>query len=220
LALVALAWFSLSPANRALGGTIVYNARVDTSSLAGSSGIIDFQFNPGGVGTLPATLTISNFISDATLTTSLVGRDGDATGTLPGPLTLNNTFQLNDIFQSLVYGTSLAFTVTFSGQGVDTPDPLAPGSVFALSLSDGNFNPLLTTDPAGSVLTIDLNPDGSTTATTFPQSSTNPMPAATAQLVPPPVVPEPPVWALLLTGVSGLGLSCRPGARRRGLSLR
>jgi hypothetical protein len=195
----------LGPPNRASAGRIVFSVSVDTSAIVGQQGFLDLQFNPGGAGALPTTATVTNFTTDATLLASLngttAGTDGDATGTLPGTLTINNTFILNDVFQPVTYGSVVDFTVTLSGQGVDQPNPALPGSAFALTLYASDFaTPLLTTDPSGSVATINLNPNGSTTALTFPATPGGSAAATVTPATPPPSVPEPSTLSLALLG--------------------
>jgi len=72
---------------------ITYAVLVDTSSIAGVSGNVDFQFNPGALITDPAFVTISMFVSDGTLAGVPV-RLGDVTGTLPD-VTIRNTTAFN-----------------------------------------------------------------------------------------------------------------------------
>jgi hypothetical protein len=210
LLLVTLAVLS-GPLPRARAGMITFAVGVDTSAISGQQGFIDIQFNPGPTlpagPPLPATATVTNFTSDATLLASLngisAGTDGAASGTLPGTLTINNTFALNDVFQPATYGQSLDFTVALSGPGVDNPNSALSGSSFALTLYASDFmTTLLTTDPAGTVATINLNADGSTTALTFPAT---PGGSATATVTPsaPPAVPEPSTLSLTLLGLAG-----------------
>jgi hypothetical protein len=120
---------------------------------------------------------------------------GDATGSLPGTLILDNGTAYNDAFQGFTFGNSFKFLLTLSGQAIDNPGGTF-GSSFALSLYDATgTTPLLTTDPNGSVLTVNLNASGSTSVETFPQSSTNSMPVAVATSA----VPEPSSLILLVS---------------------
>jgi hypothetical protein len=172
-------------------GSVTYNVTVNTSALAGQVGYLDSQFNPGP-GAAPATATISAFTSDGTLQLGapLNGTTGDVTGQLSGPLTLGNSSFFNDYFEGFNYGSTIHFQLTLSGPAVGGSAP--SGSSFAFSLYDSTGTvPLLTTDPNGSVLTINVNANGSTSVETFPQSPNNLTPVATAS-----VVPEPSTLAL------------------------
>jgi PEP-CTERM motif len=185
---------------------LVFQVSADTSSIQGLTGSFDLQFNPGGVGTLAATATIMDFAADGT-GVSLNTTDGDVLGTLsPGPLTINNTFALNDLLENITFGTSISFTLTLSGPGVSSPNPAVPGSSFGLSLYDMNFNPLLTTDPAGTIITINLNSDGSTGIETFPSNSSGGAPVGSAVELT--TVPEPGSLILLASGLVSFGVVC------------
>jgi hypothetical protein len=184
IAILLLAAFGQS---LVFAGSVIYHVTVDTSALNGESGYVDFQFNPGDSSAETATATITDF---HTVGGSLVGSailTGDASGMLPGALTLDNGSAFNDVFQGFTYGSEFSLDVMLSGKALDDPGGTV-GSSFALALyaADG-FTPLLTTDPNGSVVTINVNADGTTTSETFPQSPTNSTPAAVATSA----VPEP-----------------------------
>jgi hypothetical protein len=195
----------------------VYLVSANTTAIAGETGSFDLQLNPGGIGTLTVTATITNFTTDGT-GLSLNTTDGDVSGTLsPGPLTINNTQSLNDLLENVTFGTSISFTLTLSGPGVVSLNPDLPGTSFGLSLYDVEFNPLLTTDPGGTVITINLNPDGSTSVQTFASdvSGGAPVGSATLQTL---AAPEPDSIILLITGFAVL-CPCR-FATKRGSQLR
>jgi len=190
---------------------LIFEIAANTTAIQGVSGSFDLEYNPGGVGTLAATATITNFLTDGT-GLSLNTTDGDVSGSLlPGPLTINNTFALNDFLENITFGTNIDFTVTLSGPGVSSPDSTLPGSSFGFTLYDSSFNSLLTIDPAGTVVTINLNPDGSTTVSTFPSDESGGAPAgdASQQLV---VVPEPSsviIFSIGLFGIAAYALARR-----------
>jgi hypothetical protein len=79
VALFVAAFFSF--ASIALAAPISYDVTVDTSSISGTAGSLDFEFNPGPLVTQAASLQILNFASDGTLTGSpvLTGDVGTAT---------------------------------------------------------------------------------------------------------------------------------------------
>ncbi len=185
-------------------GNVIYQIAADTTAIQGTTGYLDLQFNPGGAGTLASTATISSFHTDAT-GLSLSTTDGDVSGTLVrGPLAINNTFFLNDLLENITFGTNIAFTLTLSGPGLASPDPTLSGSSFGLSLYDSNFDSLLTTDVAGTVVTINVNSDGNTSPETFPSDGTGGAPVGNAALQSS-AVPEPSTIALFAIAMFGLG---------------
>jgi hypothetical protein len=172
---------------------ISYEVTVNTSSISGDPGSLDFQFNPGPLVSEPATLQILSFASNGTLNPPAFPT-GDVTGTLPGTLSFDNLTQFNDYFEAFTFGTALSFEVSISGAAGGTS-----GSTFAFSMfSDpAGTIPLLTTDPNGFAFTEDLNTDGTTTAT-----NVSPQVGSTA-------VPEPSALLLLITVLLGLGWTIR-----------
>jgi hypothetical protein len=183
---------------------LVFNVSVDTSSVSMQSGFLDFQFNPGDSSALAATASVTLFQTVGGTLSQPASLTGDATGSLPGALTLNNGTAFNDAFQGFTFGDSFGFTLTLSGPAIDSPGGTT-GSAFALSLyaADG-ITPLLTTDPNGSVATIDLNANGTASVSTFAQSPTDNTPAAT--VTPASAVPEPRTLVLVLMAVACAGL--------------
>jgi hypothetical protein len=183
----------------ALAGVVTYQVGVDTSALSGQGGNLDFQFNPGGLDVEGATATVTNFQMIGGILSQPAMLSGDASGSLPGTLTLDNGSVYNDVFQGLTYGDQLSFLLTLSGPAIDSPGGMF-GSSFALSLYDAaGTTPLLTTDPNGSVLTTNLNADGSTSSETFPQSPTNSAPVAVA--VATSAVPEPTSFVMFVSAL-------------------
>lgn len=181
-------------ASLASAGPISYNVTVNTASVSGTTGSLDFQFNPGPLVSAAATLQILNFSSNGTLNPPPFPT-GDATGTLPGTLSFDNLTAFNDYFEAFKYGTMLSFGVSMSSVAGGTS-----GSAFAFSMfSDAaGTMPTLTTDTTdGFAFTIGVNTNGSTTVTSF-SSQTTVVPAVAT-------VPEPDSLTLVGTAIALMG---------------
>jgi len=154
----------------ASAGPITYGVTVDTSSIAGTAGSLDFNFNPGPFVTQAASLQILSFSGDGTLAGSST-LTGDVSGALPATLTFDNGTGFNDYFEGFTFGATLAFNVSLYGPALSSPDGVSTsGSTFALSMfSDpAGTIPALTTDTTdGFAFTVDVNLDGTTTVSDF-----------------------------------------------------
>ena len=186
-----------------LGGTpalasISYNVLIDTSSISGTAGSVDFFFAPG-ISSQFATATILNFAPSANLGSEV--QSGGVTGTLPPLITLSNTAQFNDDFVLFTFANSLSFVLTLDGPAITAPDHVATsGSSFGFSmLNAAGDTPFLTTSPGGFAFTVDINLNGTTTLTNFVTSPN------TISLV----TPEPSS-----IGLAVLGLGALAGMRR------
>lgn len=174
--------------NPALAAPITYSVTVDTSLISGTAGSLDFNFNPGPLVTQAATLQILNFSGNGSLAGSPL-LFGDIGGTLPAALSFDNGAALNDYFQGFTFGSILSFNVSLFGPAVSSPDGVSTsGSTFAFSLfSDpAGTVPALTTNANGFGYVININLDGTTTATSF--------------FLPANGVPEPGTSSLILIG--------------------
>lgn len=171
----------------------------DTSSVAGTHGYIDLQFNPGDTTTQAATANILNLEADGgMLDYTSVQISGDVT-TSPGLITENNDTPYNDYFQGLTYGTSLSFLVILSGPAIDNPDGVSTaGSTFGVGFYDSGSNSILTDDASGFAGEVNINLDGTTTPVTFLYGGE--LSVATIQLV-----PEP---STLWLGAGIIGMLC------------
>jgi hypothetical protein len=151
---------------------VTYFVTVNTSSVNGTSGFLDFQFNPGNVTTQAATATISNFKGGMLAAAPAI--TGNVSGMLPGTVMFGNSTALNDYFQKVTYGAAFSFQLTLSGPALDTPNGTATaGTIFGVGLNDSTPDPILTNQggTTGFAGEVDINLDGTTTPTTFPNGS-------------------------------------------------
>jgi hypothetical protein len=186
---------------------VVEIVSVNTSSINGTAGSLDFNFNPGTFVSQSASLQILNFSSDGALAGPPVVT-GDVSGTLPGTLTFDNGTALNDYFEGFTFGSILKFDVSLYGPALSSPDGISTsGSSFGFSMfSDpAGTTPALTSDLVdGIALSVNVNLDGSTSLTNF--SSQTIVDAAT--------VPEPGSLAEVLLLFLGM-IFARRGAGAR-----
>lgn len=182
----------------AMADGITYDVTLDTSGIAGTSGSLDFQFNPGPLVTQTADLQIQNFTSDGTLGSPLLS--GDAAGALPGIVTFDNGGAFNDYFTGFTYGSTLSFLLNLYGPAVTAPDGTSnSGTLFGFSMfSDpGGATPVLTSDSVnGYALTGAINLDGTSTITNNSSQITITTPVT--------ATPEPNTLLLLGSGLASL----------------
>jgi len=188
----------------ALADPVLEAVSVDTSILNGTSGSLDFNFNPGPLVSQSASLQILNFSSDGTLAGS-PSVTGDVSGTLPGTLTFDNGTALNDYFEGFTFGNVLKFDVSLYGPALSSPDGTSTsGSSFGFSMFSDPLGatPAFTSDLVdGIALTVLVNLDGSSALTNF-SSETSVEAAASA-------VPEPGGLAEMLLLLLGTVFAAR-----------
>jgi hypothetical protein len=196
-------------ASIASAGAIIYDVTVNTSSISGTAGSLDFNFNPGPLVTQSASLQILSFTSDGTLAGACPCGTGDVTGQLPATVTFDNGTAFNDYFDDFTFGTTISFDVSLYGPALSAPDGVSTsGSAFAFSMfSDpAGTIPVLTSDTVdGFALTVGVNLDGTTTVTNF--SSQTVVGSAIT-------VPEPSSAALVGAAAIGLWALCLRQRRR------
>ena len=166
-----------------------WHVDIDTASIAGLSGYLDLQLNPGGGDAQPVQVQISHFSSDAVLDAGLP--DGAVSGSLDDVLVLDNSAALNAWLQALNFGTYIAFTLD-----IDSDLTTGGGSSFAAVLWDAAFNPLLAAAGEDAALRFELVPNA------------EPVWLASS-LVQVSAVPEPAIALNLLAGLGLLGFAVR-----------
>jgi PEP-CTERM motif len=179
---------------------VTYDVSVSSPSLTTTSGFIDFQFNPADSSSLFATADLNNFATDGSVGAQAY-QSGDATGPAGGPLTtlsFDNGTALNELTYNSVYGTTMSFDLTLSGPALSGGAPSGASTTFSFTLYDPSGDPY-STGPGGSIVTIVINPDGSTTGTAYSPSSAG---GPTATVTQQGVVPEP---STLLLSIIGFG---------------
>lgn len=140
------------------------NVTLDTSSINGRTGSVDFAFDAGALSSQAASVSIFNF-AGATFGGTQV-RTGAATGgpvSAPISISNNSAFQSNDDFETVTFSRSLSFTLDFSGPAVNSPNGSATStSQFAFyTYSDANGTvPVLTNDPSGLAGLVTINRNG------------------------------------------------------------
>ena len=179
---------------------ITYHVSINTSSIAGTAGSFDFNFNPGPLVSQPASLQIVNFASDGTLAGSASTFGDVSGGPLPSTLTFDNGGPFNDYFEGFTFGSTLTFDINLFGPALTAPNGTASsGSAFGFSLFSDPAGTIaaLTTDPTGLAFRIDIQLNGTTIAT-------NSSPATTLA-----AVPEPGTLLLTATALAGVFASRR-----------
>lgn len=190
--------FALAMSAVSAKADVVYSFIVNTSSLAGTNGYVDFQFNPGVLSTQSATVDIKNFAGATYVAGSQTDVGGASGGPVPGVIAITNSGIYNDDNEELKFGSTLTFTLDFTGPAINAPSGTAlSGSSFAFSLFDStDTNPLLTTDPNGFAAVVNVGTNGSVVTTT-PSSAVT-------------IVPEPASCLMIgLASLLTLGLCIR-----------
>jgi hypothetical protein len=178
---------ALAAAHQAQATAATYDVVVNTQSVAGTHGSLDFNFNPGPFGAQAAHAVLTSWSSDGTLAGAPL-LTGDASGDVAGGLALNNDAAYNDAFQAITFGNSLTFKLSLSGSAIDSPDHSSlSGSSFAFSVfgDPAGTLPILTSDTAdGFAYVVNVNLDGSTTAFDYLLSATTVPEPASAAFIP------------------------------------
>ena len=144
---------------------------VDTTTLVGQSGYLDFQFNPNTDGTTPldSSVKVSNFTGGTlgAVDTAVNVSGTLSTGTLPDGATISNAGSTNELVQLFTFGKTLGFDTSFPFL-LDTKNILGSfavpdaGNTFQFFVLDASKDPFATTDTVNNALVqISQGADGS-----------------------------------------------------------
>ncbi|MGC8490641.1 MAG: NF038129 family PEP-CTERM protein [Syntrophobacteraceae bacterium] len=144
----------------------IYDISVNTHSLFGQTGYLYLQYVP--VNAASSIVTVSGFTTDGSLAitndTAYVVDGSAVTGTLPNPVTFENTNFINDYNHKITFGNYFAFQLSFSN--LASGGESAGSSTFSLGLfanAEGSLPSLRdTVDTGGTLAWIDLGNDGTT----------------------------------------------------------
>jgi hypothetical protein len=161
-----------------------YHVSIDTSTLAGREGYLDFLFL-GLANAEPVQAKLSNFAGDYT---SSGFAQGQVSGSLASQLTIGNGDAWNEFAQWTRLGGTLSFDVSFSQPAGSSSSSVA-GATLSVALLDARLNYL---GASGDIATFALLPAAVTTV------STDSGYATVSNISP---VPEPATYVMLAAGL-------------------
>jgi hypothetical protein len=138
--------------------------------------------------------------------TASVSIDGAVSSPLPGFTSGELTgetqvFETGSIVGATLLGTGMSFNSTVTGTDFSWPLTLTPTG-FSYNPTDADQTQTFLSDPAGDILEADISNVTITVAVT-----------------PPPAVPEPSTWAMMLLGFAGMSFAGYRARKRRFLAV-
>ena len=198
--------FSLAPLGLALAMALTlatgaakaatYSVNIDTSSIAGTSGSVDFQWNLGAVNSL-LTASVASFSNGSTLTGAPVLLAGAFTGSLASGDSLNfdGASAFNYVYQDMTFGSSISFMLTLPDTAPAQSDPTSDTGFFVAVLDATQASALTTTSADNQALAFTLQASSAPTFEAYTSLATVASVSA---------VPEPATLALMVSGLIGL----------------
>lgn len=175
-----------------------YHAVINSSGMSGSAAL-DFQFNPGSLPAVGASVTLSNFSG---LLGEVIDIQGSVSGALPGSVVLSNSEGYNDLFQAVTLGGTFSFDISFSGDFSSNSGNV--GTSFAVGLLGGAGLNQYLGNSGGNLFQIELLPmNGAAPSSIELIQLDSSISAVTA------AVPEPSSYLLMLGGLAALGAVAR-----------
>ena len=195
--LLLAATLALSVASAAFAAP-TYHVNLDTSTLAGQSGYLDFS-TVGVAGAPGARATFSNLASSGAGYGVESDRVGAVLGGIPSGFSLDNAPGDNYLTHAVALGGMYSFDVSFSGayQSVNGID----GASFAIGLYNGAMTAYtlmasFEVQPGNGIEAASITPLASSAGVAITQLPSSP-------------VPEPASWAMMLTGLLLTGAMVR-----------
>ena len=156
---------STGPGAGGAEGRVHYHVAIDTAALAGTQGLLAFQFNPGAMPLPPGTEARITGLSLAGGTAGSSTIDGSATLVSSSAFTLTPTASLNRLVENVTLGARIEFDLELVGPGLAQPASNQLPAVLAVQLLSANgLMSLLSSDSSASILRVNLSSDGSTNA--------------------------------------------------------
>jgi hypothetical protein len=160
--------------------SLSYDVYVDTSALKGTDGYLYLQFNGNPNNTLAASALVERFTTDGVVSANrAAGAFTDsgvyAVGTLPMTVRFDNTNTINDYNHALRFGRYFGFSLILDQEGTNS----LAGTTFSMGLYQDALG--VTALKTGTLLTVNLNNNGTATPTVFDSGTSiipTPIPAA------------------------------------------
>lgn len=147
--LLTLALVLTSAASRA---DLFYHIDIDTSALAGSSGLIELSL--AGLDDSP--LALADVLSLSGGAGTVLDQFGNVSGDLSNTLSLASNMGFADLLQQQNFGDVLSLQLRLAGDWLDSMADA--GLTFAIKLWSVDVQPLLSTDETGDLLRLQLIP--------------------------------------------------------------